>query len=1846
MKNGRWVRRGAAAVSVLYFSTNVLWANTTESQFWVSRANKFRAQRGLSDPSENLTLNPESLLKSTLVVQHAPALSDDVSRPLPDTFVKDNAKLFGGLPLFLGTVRDVSFPTQSPATRTVVLIQDLHLHNEAQTNISKSLQSLAATGDLGVIGLEGAWDRLDMSWFHQFPDRNAVHKVGDAFLKANRITGGAHSAMTVDGAFPRVVGVDNEQHYFGNIEAYRRSAPLQERLKFELYLIRRDLGKQMDEQFSPALRDLIRAVEDHQEDRLPLTEYAAALTAVRKPAPGSAVASFIHALDLEKSIDFKAVDDQRNRLISRLTQGLNKMSMKGLLEKTLALRAGGIRAGDYYAALEGICQKAGLPLSEYPEFQRYVRYVVQTDRINAEKLFDELQDLEKTALNGLAKTPEQKKLLAQLRWVGLARRLADFALTPAEWKTYQGLKADALALSLPLSSFENFYVEAKVRDRALADNLIAAMNNESARTAALVVGGFHAAGLVNLLTQAGVAVVSFTPRISRIDDKGGAYLTAFSQEKTPLDKLFAGERLFVTIQPSPTATTAAAGAQVLQASDLPSSQKVSQRSALLNFLRTILPSSTVLNADKEGNITAQIKGAVYTLGSEGSPLIATATAFGVLAIRSVRAVGIAFAAAFMILVGGCGGGSYEPVSHTPVLIETPYATAEAVLPSVPLASPTEERGNFFASHPRPGENERVITDVANNNDRVDGSQNLSPEQIQTFRAPQKGDLKGEDLRYAYIRNAAGDLVAVVEGVWVDPSEQRVAPFSLVFFKGHTVEFPDLVSEFGFVPGKNQVAFRFFGAGRPDNQRPLGITLDLTLGRKSGFFMNFRFDSLPVLPSVRLAAPSEARGHFFMSHQTEGEVEGIVGRVNAPNNGLSSQQKSFFRNPTKGNLISKDLKYAAVSNANGDLVAVVIGVWVDATGKPITPFTLVMAKNRTLEFRNAVIEFGFTATNDQHVALRFSDVGGQRTLGEIWSISGERMAFFNFFQFDELLPATVTRFDTVHVMTQSPDELRRAESELTSLQIPTEVKAALLNSSNPPAEGYTLSKRALYIARSRAGTQAVVLSGQWTRAGLVTGGSPSGPVFTSPTTVINPFSRFVVIDAAGRVSPVIENGDEITAVGFDPVRPVISFQTIAPILVDLEGHRVTSPRTIYDNPFSDTGSLRTEASVQLTAPLAPPQIEFSLDTLLRNQTLLSENPALLGRLSFAERRFIMEGLNRTELGDLYTGWTLWPLASGGLALAISGPTRVSEPFYRTGQPPVYVERSVPAVSVYVLAGGRIVHHVLPGELVATGPTSAGIALRLEDKNLHVTPNEITRVDTLSPVSPTVASPRADGSKTAGSWKGVLPAVAVAAATTLGTIAGTATNANAQPFVSESDSARVAVFAGRTRKELLQLAEGEALASKPVFNGLTLKEILQRAGSDGSGADNLTAEQRAYYESIANQTFVGPDGRLMLRLNENTNSPRWTQEQLDSYRGFLDSLSRRLFLDNEGQWKLRIDSPRPKKPSSLILPLAVGSFSVSPMAFASTPGTAAAGAVLSALAGAALLGAAVFFALWIGRKALQALSERIAVHEKNRAIIKEAETAMDELKRLQKLSVPERVAALVQNAERRLDQLGGTTTSRGFFEDLAARLTQRPFAQAFNKVLLSNGFEPIHSGKDLSNLMATTALGAPSAAPGQAIDAEIRLMGSDGSNVAALRAVARQAELVAGEESRPVLHLVVPTNAQAKESLQKAFGERAPFAVLDINPRVDRNRSTVPFAELAAAVEGVVRDHLSGKSVGIRAFGIPDGFVTDIPTSTDRSTLNNLRQSLLDALLKAMGDIKTYSNDILQDILTTAAVATAA
>lgn len=545
----RGMRIVAGTVGFLFFGTNCLFAYSTESNIWAERR---KALEQRSSPMLLASL-PVGVSASAISSRFpppqklGPSLSQTVARSVPKSFLKDHAGLLAALSPAYGTIRKVSIaPKSSRLSPVVIHIQDVHQNLDAQKNIGQMVGSLVNAHQADLIALEGTWGEIPLQPFRDFANRKAVELSADYLLKENKISGPIHAALIGTGPLPPLIGVDDPAHYTSNVEAYRQSAPRIEQVKKELDIQKAGIEQEKARVFSSELSALDHAVESYRSGRTGLGEYVHALTTLPLSVSPS-IQTFQETLSLEKTLDFKQVESERATLINRLVQNLSRPEIDKLTAQSVAYRAGEVSYAEFYSFLQTLCARAGISLQSFPAMKQYIRYVLLADGINAETLLSDLMSLERQAYAFLAKTPEAMDLVKKSRANYLAEKLADFSLTPEEWKEYKTVSDG----EKDLTSFESFYQEADSRDHAMAENVLKAIKGTKGSGVSIIVtGGFHSPGLTAHLTQAGATVISIVPKIDKLETTQGAtYLSVFTQEKTPLDKLFAGEKLFLAQDP-------------------------------------------------------------------------------------------------------------------------------------------------------------------------------------------------------------------------------------------------------------------------------------------------------------------------------------------------------------------------------------------------------------------------------------------------------------------------------------------------------------------------------------------------------------------------------------------------------------------------------------------------------------------------------------------------------------------------------------------------------------------------------------------------------------------------------------------------------------------------------------------------------------------------------------------------------------------------------------------------------------------------------------------------------------------------------------------------------------------------------------------------------------------------------------------------------------------------------------------------------------------------------------------------------------------------------------------------
>ncbi len=474
-----------------------------------------------------------------------PALPDTtaLASALNTRLKTDGTRLYSSLvPPSQGTIR-VAAPRTGARRGSVLLVQDVHLNLEAQKNISKAIGNLTNGHVVNLVAVEGSARAMPIAAFHESPDLESLKLAADFLLSKGQISGAAHAALIAK-SNARVEGIDDKRLHAENVAAYRAAGADLSRFQSAIATEKARVDGEKATAYNAALLAFDAAVSDRRSEKASFHDYLTALTsraALLKIEVPANLTAFAEAATLEKSLNIGLVEKERSAILSKLAAHLSAEDATGLLRAGVAFRAGEMDHVDFYRAFMAYCKKAGLSDGKTPELQKYVRYLALADSIDGGAAMNGADVLERTIYDQLARTDAERALIEADRAVYLAGKLSRFSLTRSEWAAWSRAHRDFAGSR----SFEQFYAVAARRDDALADNLLAQLDGDKAPAAVAVVGGFHAPQLANRLGAAGYDVALFTPALTHVDGDGSAYLSVFSRDKTPLEGLFEGQKLFL-----------------------------------------------------------------------------------------------------------------------------------------------------------------------------------------------------------------------------------------------------------------------------------------------------------------------------------------------------------------------------------------------------------------------------------------------------------------------------------------------------------------------------------------------------------------------------------------------------------------------------------------------------------------------------------------------------------------------------------------------------------------------------------------------------------------------------------------------------------------------------------------------------------------------------------------------------------------------------------------------------------------------------------------------------------------------------------------------------------------------------------------------------------------------------------------------------------------------------------------------------------------------------------------------------------------------------------------------------
>ncbi len=371
--------------------------------------------------------------------------------------------------------------------KLIVYIQDLHCHEEVQTNIAGIIDYLGRKYGLEMVGVEGAGSKIDVSKLSGFPQPKVKAEVGKYFMQQGKITGPEYYAAMGKHKI-HLEGIETQKYYQANQEGVKRF--LNNESQGYVY----DLREMLEEL---KVRVYGKALSKHDQQRNRFREGEQSLL-------GYAV--YLYQAGRRAGLDME-VFPHLGRYVSRRRNVLPV----------------NVDSDALYTEMERVERELRLGLYRSEQEQElddlHYRLDVMEKLVNISISPGELE-----AYRG---QPEKFRV----------RGFRDFILS-CEAGREVWLDNEVYRLDEYLKEAEIFYQVADQRSLCFVENTLDRMADYQTRLAVLVTGGYHSEEVLKELQRRDISYVCVKPDL-RHSDIVNPYFSLLKNQRTPLEKLLA-----------------------------------------------------------------------------------------------------------------------------------------------------------------------------------------------------------------------------------------------------------------------------------------------------------------------------------------------------------------------------------------------------------------------------------------------------------------------------------------------------------------------------------------------------------------------------------------------------------------------------------------------------------------------------------------------------------------------------------------------------------------------------------------------------------------------------------------------------------------------------------------------------------------------------------------------------------------------------------------------------------------------------------------------------------------------------------------------------------------------------------------------------------------------------------------------------------------------------------------------------------------------------------------------------------------------------------------------------------
>ena len=462
-------------------------------------------------------------------------------------------------PLSEQNLGSVTYSNIKDSQNVVINIQDLHGNSQVQKNIYSILKQLSEKNDIKAIYLEGASDKVDVSWL-QNPDKTTQTEVSDILLNMGILTGTEYFTLNDTKNIP-LYGLENKKVHQDNINRLSLMINDTDFVKEKLLSIKKDLNILSNKFVNSQSKNFSNLINSYKTKQIDTLRFYSALinyvdTISKNPNKYNNLISlqkedypdlylFKDMLSLETKINRKKLSKEIQSVLATVKENLTIQEYKNFLNVT----------GDTKNLINYInrfCSNKNINLAKkYPNINLMIQYQTKSENINLANVLKQ----EQLIINNIKSSLSFNSTEYEISF------LNDFYVYLESALTNNLTAKDCDYFNKSIDKFETLYPKYVVYNQLndikkdiVNSKVFYAVNNErnfiflekikdtlnknpnGKNVIVAITGGYHSEGLSKLLEQSNISFISVTPNTAALNNNSNIYNNVINEESLQYSK--------------------------------------------------------------------------------------------------------------------------------------------------------------------------------------------------------------------------------------------------------------------------------------------------------------------------------------------------------------------------------------------------------------------------------------------------------------------------------------------------------------------------------------------------------------------------------------------------------------------------------------------------------------------------------------------------------------------------------------------------------------------------------------------------------------------------------------------------------------------------------------------------------------------------------------------------------------------------------------------------------------------------------------------------------------------------------------------------------------------------------------------------------------------------------------------------------------------------------------------------------------------------------------------------------------------------------------------------------------